>query len=215
MYSPAKAAKLLGVCTKTIHRWDKAGRIKTFRTPTNQRRIPESEIRRIRGLKENSLRCAVYARVSTQKQLKDGNLQRQKERLVSAVKEKGYNLVSVVSEQASGLNENRRGLKKLFKLASKNEIDVVLVEFKDRLARFGYSYIEEVFKTHGVKIELLEQKETQDATQELVQDMMAIIAVFAARLYGARSKKFRQKVKQAMREVMTYGPGQKSDENIF
>ncbi len=90
-----------------------------------------------------------------------------------------------------------------------------MVEFKDRLARFGYSYTEEVFKTHGVKIELLEQKETQDTTQELVQDMMAIIAVFAARLYGARAKKFRQKIKQAMREVKNYGPGQKNDENIF
>lgn len=122
-------------------------------------------------------------------------------------------MVSVVSEQASGLNENCRGLKKLFKLASKGEIDIVLVEFKDRLARFGYSYIEEIFRNHGVKIELLEHKETLDATQELVQDKMAIIAVFAARLYGARSKKFRQKVKQAIREVMDNGPGQKNDES--
>ncbi len=159
IYSPAKAAKLLGVCTKTIHRWDKAGKIKTFRTSTNQRRIPESELRRLRGLKQNSLRCAVYARVSTQKQLKDGNLERQKERLVNAAREKGYDLVAVISEQASGLNENRRGLKKLFKLASKGEIDIVLAEFKDRLARFGYSYIEEIFRNHGVKIELLEQRE--------------------------------------------------------
>lgn len=123
-------------------------------------------------------------------------------------------MVVVVSEQVSGLNEKRRGLKKLFKLASKGEIDIVLIEFKDRLARFGYSYFEEIFKTHGVKIELLEQKETQDATQELVQDMLAIIAVFAAKLYGARSKKFRQKVRKAMKEceaINEIGTGQKDD----
>jgi len=214
MYTPAKAAKLLGVCVKTIHRWDKTGKIKTIRTPTNQRRIPESEIRKLLGLKQHSFRCAIYARVSSQKQLKEGNLERQKERLIKAAQERGYDLVVVVSEQASGLNEKRRGLKKLFKLASKGEIDIVLIEFKDRLARFGYSYIEEIFKTHGVKIELLEQKETQDATQELVQDMLAIIAVFAAKLYGARSKKFRQKVRKAMKEcevINESGTSQKDD----
>ena len=206
MYSPAEAAKRLGVCTKTIHRWDKAGRIKTIRTATNQRRISGSEIKRLLRLEGGErLRCVVYARVSSQKQAKEGNLERQRDRLVKAAQAKGYELVSVITEQASGLNENRRGLRKLFRLVSKDQVDVVVVEFKDRLARFGYAYIQEALRFRGVEIELLEQQEAKDTTQEMVQDMLAIVAVFAAKLYGSRSKKFQKKVKQAMKEseVMT------------
>jgi predicted site-specific integrase-resolvase len=143
----------------------------------------------------------VYARVSSQKQAAAGNLERQRERLVNAAQAQGYELVSVITEQSSGLNENRRGLRRLFRLVSKDQGDVVMVEFKDRLARFGYAYIQEALRFHGVEIELLEQQETRDATREMVQDMLAIVAVFAAKLYGARSKTFQQKVKQAMKEI--------------
>ncbi|MDA8336758.1 MAG: IS607 family transposase [Peptococcaceae bacterium] len=202
MYSPAEAAKRLGVCTKTIHRWDKAGRIKTICTATNQRRISGTEIKRLLRLQGGErLRCVVYARVSSQKQAAAGNLERQRERLVNAAQAQGYELVSVITEQSSGLNENRRGLRRLFRLVSKDQGDVVMVEFKDRLARFGYAYIQEALRFHGVEIELLEQQETRDATREMVQDMLAIVAVFAAKLYGARSKTFQQKVKQAMKEI--------------
>ena len=217
MYSPAEAAKRLGVCTKTIHRWDKAGRIRAIRTATNQRRIPESEIRRLLRLGGGeSLRCLVYARVSSQKQAKEGNLERQKDRLVKAVQEKGYHLTAVITEQASGLNENRRGLKKIFRMACRDQIDVVMVECKDRLARFGYEYIREALRFHGVVIELLEQQETKDYTQEMVQDMLAIVGVFAAKLYGARSKKFKQKIKQAMKEsevISRNGSGEEDNQD--
>jgi len=212
-YSPAEAGKLLGVCTKTIHRWDKAGKITVIRTASNDRRISISEIRRILRLENNTRpRCAVYARVSSSKQSKDGNLDRQKDRLLEAAKERDYEVTTIIAEQASGLNESRRGLKKLMKLAGKDQFDVVLVEYKDRLARFGYSYIEEGLTYRGVAVEVLEQQETKDATQEMVQDMLAIVSVFAAKLYGARAKNFQQRVKQAIKEseVMPY---RNSEEN--
>lgn len=77
---------------------------------------------------------------------------------------------------------------------------VVLVEFRDRLARFGYAYLEEAFAVRGTRIEVLEEREAPDATQELVEDMLAVVSVFAARLYGARGKKFRQKVSGLVKE---------------
>jgi len=133
---------------------------------------------------------------------------------MEAARGKGYHLAAVITEQASGLNENRRGLRKLFKLVAKDQVDVVLVEFKDRLARFGFAYIQEALQFRGVEIEVLEQQETRDATQEMVQDMLAIVAVFAAKLYGARSKKFQQKVREAIKEsevIDADGGGQKDD----
>ena len=83
-------------------------------------------------------RCAVYARASSEKQAETGNLARQRERLVSAAMDKGYGVAVVVAERASGLNEKRRRLHRLFRLAGEGEIDVVRSEFKDRLTRFGF-----------------------------------------------------------------------------
>lgn len=168
------------------------------RLPTGQRRFPVSEVDALLHAKARAvLRCAVYARVSSGKQAEAGNLDRQRERLVGAVAERGYRLVAAVTERASGLNEKRKGLHRLFQMAAADEIDVVLVEFKDRLARFGFAYVVEALAAHGVRVEVLDGPVATDATQELVQDMLAIIAVFAARLYGRRSRQFRRKVKEA------------------
>jgi excisionase family DNA binding protein len=215
MYTPAQAAKRLGVSVKTIHRWDKAGKLKTVRTAGNQRRIPAQEVRRLLGLKPVfAPRCAVYARVSSQKQAKDGNLERQKQRLLEAAAEKGYQVVAVIAEQASGLNENRRGLHRLFALAARGEIDLVLVEFKDRLARFGFSYIERALGLAGARVEILEEDQTKSPVEELVEDMLSIVTVFSARLYGQRGSIFRRKVKDAMKEMAGLdGSGQKNNQN--
>jgi Predicted site-specific integrase-resolvase len=67
----------------------------------------------------------------------------------------------------------------------------VLVEFKDRLARFGFAYVVEALDAYGVRVEAVDGPVAVDATQELVQDMLAIVTCFAARLYGSCSKRFR------------------------
>ena len=146
-------------------------------------------------------RCAVYARACSEKQAEAGNLERQRERLVTAATDKGYGVAAVVAERASGLNEKRRGLHRLFRLAAAGEVDVVLVEFKDRLARFGFTYLVEPFAARGVRVEVLDGPVAVDAAQELVADMLAIVTCFAARLYGSRSQQFRRKVKEAAKEA--------------
>lgn len=90
-------------------------------------------------------------------------------------------------------------------MASEGEIDVVLVEFKDRLARFGFDYIAQALEAYGVRVDVLDGPVAMDATQELVEDMLAIVSVFAARLYGKRARKFRQKVQEATEEVEKLG----------
>ena len=201
MYTPKEAGQKLGVTVKTIHRWDAAGKLKVIRTAGNQKRIPCSEIKRLSGEEsKEGISCAIYARVSSQKQSKDGNLTRQKERLIEAAKEKGYEIGSVIGEQASGLNEKRKGLKKLFGLAGKGKINVVLIEFKDRLARFGFAYIEKAFELIGVKVEALEELPAKEPGEEMVQDLCAIITVFSARMYGSRAKLFKEKIVHAMKE---------------
>lgn len=114
-------------------------------------------------------------------------------RLRAYAQEKGYRVVAEYSDVASGLNQNRRGLERMLKAAEKGKFKKLLIEYPDRLARFGYAYLECHLKYCGVKIEITSQKELEDAHTELVQDLLAVMTSSSARLYGARGgKKIRQ-----------------------
>jgi len=131
--------------------------------------------------------------------------------LVEYAKNKGYVIFKVFCETASGLNENRKQLGKLLRLVIEHQIDIVLIEFKDRLARFGYNYLAKLIESHGAKVEVMTQEESpKDATQELVEDMLAIVTCFSAKLYGQRSQHFKKKVKELIDKESVDG---KSNEN--
>ncbi len=147
-------------------------------------------------------RAVIYARVSSSDQRKD--LERQVEYLTSYCSAKGYKLVRIITDIASGLNAKRKGLQKLFKLVSEREVDVVLITHKDRLTRFGYEYLEYFFNQFGVRIEAIHGNEKKGAQQEFVEDLIAIVTSFAGKLYGMRShkkKKLVQSFKQLLKEV--------------
>ena len=125
---------------RTVYRWEEAGRLHPVRLPTGQRRFAADAVDALLHAKTKSgLRCAVYARVSSGKQAKAGHLDRQRARLVAAAADRHYTLVATIADQASGLNEKRKGLRRLLNMAASDTIDVVLIEFKDRLARFGFA----------------------------------------------------------------------------
>jgi putative resolvase len=200
--SAGEAARALGVSVKTIQRWDKAGLLPVIRTATNQRRIPVDAVERIRKTSGPMLRCAIYARVSSAKQEHEGNLTRQVERLQQVASERGYQVAAKIAEQASGLNEHRRGMQKLFQLIDQQAIDVVLIEYPDRLVRFGFGYLEEAFRWKQVRLEVVESPKAQTPDEELVADLLSIVTVFSGRLYGSRAKKVRSCVSKALKECL-------------
>jgi putative resolvase len=77
---------------------------------------------------------------------------------------------------------------------------VVLVEYPDRLVRFGFSYLEEAFGWKGVRLEVLDPPKQLEPTEELVQDLLTIVTVFAGRLYGYRAKGLRKRVETALKD---------------
>ena len=120
---------------------------------------------------------------------------RQVERLRSVARERGYQVVALIAEQASSLNEKRKGMKKLLTLIDQQAIDVVLIEYPDRLVRFGFGYLEEAFVGGRAGIEVVEPPQAQSPTEELVADVLSIVTVFSGRLYGSPGrKKFRSYV---------------------
>jgi predicted site-specific integrase-resolvase len=126
--------------------------------------------------------AAIYARVSSAEN-KD-NLERQAERLITYATARGYKVKHVVKETGSGLNDNR---KKLEKLLTRDDYEVLIVEHKDRLARFGTHYIDVLLKRCGVTLDIVNQAE--NGRDDLMTDLVAIITSFAARLYGQRRGK--------------------------
>jgi predicted site-specific integrase-resolvase len=171
LLSIREAAKRLGVHPNRLRAWEKQGLIKPVRLPSGQRRYPVEEINRILGtggINAEPDAVGLYARVSTKKQADAGNLERQLERLRAYARDKGYRVVAEYSDVASGLNQKRRGLERVLKMAERGEFKKLLVEYPDRLARFGYAYLERHLKYCGVEIEVTSQREPEDAHMELV-----------------------------------------------
>ncbi|MDN5348398.1 MAG: putative resolvase [Clostridia bacterium] len=212
LLSIGEAAKRLGVHPNRLRAWEKQGLIRPVRLPSGQRRYPVEEINRILGtggIKAEPDAVVLYARVSTKKQADAGNLERQLERLRAYAREKGYHVVAEYSDVASGLNQNRRGLERVLKSAERDEFRKLLIEYPDRLARFGYAYLERHLKYCGVEIEITSQKKPEDAHTELVQDLLAIVTSFSAQLYGARGgRKIRQGFRELIRDAEEAGEGQ-------
>jgi len=171
----------------TLLRWEKEGIITPCRTPKGRRRYKKEELEEIMGLKEQikSKKVILYGRVSTIKQ--EEYLKNQIKRLETYAQSMGYEYI-VISEIASGVNEHRRGLRTLLTKIKTGEAEKVIIEYPDRLARFGYEYLKNFINAFGVELIVMkeEEEETEDLNKELAEDLIAIVTSFAGRLYGKR-----------------------------
>ena len=204
LLKPREFCEIVGISYSTLKQWVREGRVKVLRTSTGRWRIPYSEVERVLGLKseEKEVRAVIYARVSSSDQ--KGDLERQIEYLTQYCSAKGYRVVDILDDVASGLKTNRRGLMKLFNYVVNKQVDVVVITYEDRLTRFGFEYLEYFFRQYGVRIEVVYGEEPKDAYQELVEDLLAIVTSFAGKLYGMRSHKkrrFVQGFKKLLEEV--------------
>ena len=180
--------------TQTIRDWDRAGKIKTVRSEGNQRRVPLSEVEaRVGSVARRT--ALVYARCSTQKQA--DNLERQVGRLLEYASST-YENTELYKDIGSGLNENRRQFKKLLKRLPDPDVSCVVVEYKDRLSRYGFETFKGYCESLGVEVDVLQTKESVEFEQEFAEDVVALIASFSARLYGRRGGR---KCKEATRST--------------
>jgi len=195
-------AELLGVSRSTVISWIKSSRIIAYNVH-GRWRIPYSEVEKILRGVQRIRRLAIYARVSSNTQKDD--LERQVEALkLWAAKNFPQAEYTVVTDIASGLNEDRRSLKKLIEMARRREVDAVVVAHEDRLARFGFEYLKALFNVLGVELFVAFEEEPKDYRQELIEDFVEVVASFAARIYGKRSRKY-EKVASFVEELVKGG----------
>ena len=205
--SISDAASILGVSDETLRNWEREGKLTPFHTEGGHRRYYRADIEKLAGIYveepikvSSGKRVAIYCRVSSHEQKTKGDLERQVGRMTTEALKRGYSIVAVFDEVGSGMNDNRTKLQKLFELVEKKEIDVVLIEHKDRLSRFCFNYLLSYFNSYGVRIEKVEEVMSKSFENELVEDILSLMASFSAKIYGRRSSQNRKKKEKEARE---------------
>lgn len=194
-----QVTEMLGVHDDTVRRWGDDGTLPMVKTPGGHRRYPLSGVRVLLGAKQPEgpkgavVRVAVYCRVSSHEQKQKGDLERQVGRVTTHCVGKAHQVVEVLTDVGSGMSDTRPKLQKLFRLVNDHEIDRVVVEHKDRLTRFNFGFMEAYFRSHGVEIEWVNEVLGKSYEDELVGDILSLMASFSARIYGKRSAENRKK----------------------
>ena len=169
----SQAAAYYGVCTRTLIRWEAAGKISVIRSPGGQRLYD------LDSPKSAERHSYVYTRVSSRKQKDD--LERQSQYLLD--KYPGHVLVTDIG---SGLNFKRKGLLSLLEQSEGGTVREIVVASKDRLCRFGFDLLAWHFQRHSVNLVVLD-KDDKSPEAELAEDVLAVIQVFGCRWNGRRS----------------------------
>lgn len=197
-----EAARILGVTEQTLRRWEKSVQLLPDKKTDGGTRY--YDIDRLMGTssktKESSLTYA-YARVSSHDQKQD--LQRQKEALAAYCISHGWSY-EVIADLGSGMNYKKRGLKNLLDAILSRKIKRLVLTHKDRLLRFGAELIFTLCEIHRVEVVIMNQGEDLSFEEDLAKDVLEIITVFSARLYGARSHK-NKKLLEAARVLLDEG----------
>ena len=194
-----KASEIVGVHQRTLYLWEEKGVIETIRTPGGKRlynieKYLNEKICDDNNKIKNTILCdnledldkkneklnICYVRVSSNNQKDD--LERQKNMMI-----KLYPKHLIIEDIGSGLNLNKRGIKKIINLAIEGKINELIVAYKDRLTRFGFELIEELIEKYSNgKIIIINQKDAIEPEEELVKDVMSILNVYVAKMNGLR-----------------------------
>ena len=213
-----EASKILGVHQRTLYQWDKRKLIETIRTPGGKRLYNVKKY--LKSLEKNTSNIVhvnnpiindrlqtnnnhnnnnnnnhsnnknnyIYARVSSQGQKED--LEKQIKLLKNA-----YPEYILISEVGSGMNMNRKGLRKIIDESIKGEINEVVIVYKDRLCRFGYELVEDIINKYSSgKIIILEHMKKKEIKEKLVDDVLQIMNIFVAKINGMRKYNKKNKI---------------------
>ncbi len=194
-----EAAKLLGVSITTLRRWEKEGKIYSERTSSGHRRYDPSKLKpECYHNSENAKRTLAYARVSSSDQKAD--LERQKQVLELYCVKQGWTF-EILADLGSGMNYHKKGLRRLLQSIIEGQVGRLVISHKDRLLRFGAELVFAICEAKGVEVVILNQGEDTSFEEDLAKDVLEIITVFSARLYGSRSRK-NQKLLDRMKQAV-------------
>ena len=194
-------AKKMSLNVRTVYRYYHNGKIKGYQDKETGTIFIINPFKNENNEDNLKNKVVLYARVSSSEN--KTNLESQLERLRLFASAKGYQIVKEIKDIGSGLNDNRSKLNELFE-KELNNFEILLVEHKDRLTRFGFNYIDILLKSHNKKIEVINLVDNNK--EDLIQDFVSVITSFCARIYSQRISK--RKVEKLIKEL-----GNESKEN--
>ena len=199
-YKTGEVMQILNISYSSIKAYDKAGKLPIKRTETGRRIVFREDLLDYldscgllyRDDLDNTKHDVIYARVSSNEQKQKGDLDRQAMFLMENVPDLKNPVI--LKEVSSGLNDKRRKIQELINMVLDGKVSRVFVTYKDRLTRFGFHYLESMFTHEGVPIIVVRDEEHEKSVnEELVEDIMSLIASFSGKLYGLRSGKNKKK----------------------
>ena len=201
----SEAARILGVTTTTLRNRDKKGLLKPDElTKGKARRYRVESLRNINRniiFTKDDLKTIAYARVSSHDQKQD--LNRQVQLLELYCTKHGYKY-EIIQDIGSGMNYYKKGLTRLIDLILDNQVQRLILTHKDRLLRFGAELVFSICEAKNVEVIIINQgEEPPSFEEELAKDVLEIITVFSARLYGSRSKKNKKLINDLEKVVET------------
>jgi len=202
MVSIQEAAEFLGVSAQTLRRWEREGKlIPDERTAGGRRRYDLARLRPEQfHTPDPARRTVAYACVSSHDQKDD--LERQKQVLELYCARQGWTF-EVIGDLGSGMNYHKKGLKRLLGAIIEGAVGRLVITHKDRLLRFGAELVFAICEAKNVEVVILNQGEDTTFEEDLAKDVLEIITVFSARLYGSRSRK-NQKLLDGVRQAVEH-----------
>jgi putative resolvase len=189
-----RAATELGVSRDTLRRWEASGKIEVERTPSGHRRYDLTQLRGLVPPKSEANRITLaYARVSNQNQKQE--LKNQINILKSFCADNGWK-VEVIQDVGSGVNYRKSGLRELIRRICQGDVGRLVMTHRDRLMRFGIELVFSLCEHFGTEIVIVNATSLADFEDEIAEDVMEIITIFSARLYGSRNDKNRDIIKK-------------------
>jgi len=191
-----EAAQALGVSITTLRRWEATGKLSAIHTAGGHRRYDLAKLKPelFHAVSQSERSTIAYARVSSHDQKDD--LERQKQVLELYCARQGWTF-ELVSDLGSGMNYHKEGLRRLLG----GKVGRVVITHKDRLLRFGAELVFAICEAKNVEVVILNQGEDSTFEEDLAKDVLEIITVFSARLYGSRSRK-NQKLLDGVRQAV-------------
>ncbi len=194
-YTAKEVKELLNISNPTLYQWRLNNKVEYSKVSDKKFLYTKESIHRLLGISnfktEEKRKNVIYCRVSNQKQKND--LEKQKQLLSDYCNTNGVIPDLILSEVASGMNEERIQFNKLIDLVINNEIDKVYITYKDRLTRFGFTYFENLFKKFDTEIVILNNNINQDNFEnELTEDLISMIQHFSMEISSDKRKQLKE-----------------------
>lgn len=189
--------KILKITRPTLSKYVKTGQIKVLATNNGQHVYDDKSVYAFIGLKNKKTKRinVIYSRVSNPPKK---YAEEQANRVLNFCTNSGIQVDKQILDVKSGMNFQRDGLSELIQMIVKSEVELIVVENKDRLCRFGFELFEQFCKYYKTKILVVNDLSEKSYEQELTEDLISIIHYFSMKSYS-----YRRKLNKLQRDIET------------